>query len=345
MDHEPLTYAASGVDPEVAERAVRGFAGAVARTHDERVLGGIGGFGGMFRAQFQDMESPVLVSSIDGVGTKTAVAAMAGDFSQLGYDIVNHCVNDILCQGAQPLFFLDYFGCSRLDPVVIDQVVSSAAAACRDAGCALLGGETAEMPGVYVDGEIDVVGAIVGVVESARRLPRSDPRSGDKLIGVASDGLHTNGYTLARQALFSVAGHSISDQLEGMEGTLGQELLKPHRTYLSSVWPLLAQESVLAAAHITGGGIAGNLVRVIPSNLQAVVETMTWNPPTIFQHIQRDGGIESAEMFRTFNMGIGMILVVDQDAAGEIVQALNESGEHAAEIGQLRNGPHDVQLV
>ncbi|MGE3127002.1 MAG: phosphoribosylformylglycinamidine cyclo-ligase [Fimbriimonadaceae bacterium] len=345
MEPDSLTYAASGVDPEVAERAVRGFAGAVEATHDERVLGGIGGFGGMFAAQFPDIESPVLVSSIDGVGTKTVVAAMAGDFSQIGYDIVNHCVNDILCQGARPLFFLDYFGCSRLDPVVIDQVVNSAAAACSESGCALLGGETAEMPGVYMDGEIDVVGAIVGVVDRSKRLPREKPRPGAKLVGIASDGLHTNGYTLARQALFSVAGRSISDEVEGLDGTLGQALLKPHRSYLRSVLPLLSEPGVLGAAHITGGGIAGNLVRVIPSSLQAVVETSAWNPPAIFQQIQRDGTIETAEMFRAFNMGIGMILVVEQEVTSAVVSALQESGEHAAEIGQVHSGPHDVQLV
>jgi phosphoribosylformylglycinamidine cyclo-ligase len=343
---EPLTYSSAGVDIAAADQAVRGVGAAIAATHDERVLGGIGGFGGMFAAQFPGVERPVLVSSIDGVGTKTKVAAMVGDYSGIGADIVNHCVNDVLCQGARPLFFLDYFGCSRLDPVAFDAVVRGAADACGKVGCALIGGETAEMPGVYHDGEVDVVGAIVGVVDADKRLPRPRARPGDRLVGLASDGLHTNGYSLARRALFELGGRSVHDESPGGGESFGQALLRPHRCYFQSVWPLIDEDrGVYAAAHITGGGIAGNLVRAIPANTQAVVFRSSWEPPALFRAIQSAGRVPDDEMFRAFNMGIGMVLVVGHDHVADVVRRLNEAGEHAAEIGELRSGGQDVQLA
>jgi phosphoribosylformylglycinamidine cyclo-ligase len=346
MQERPLTYASAGVDVEAAERAVRGFSARVAATHDSRVLAGLGGFGGMFAAEFPGVAEPVLVSSVDGVGTKTRVAAMAGEYGQLGADIVHHCVNDILCQGAKPLFFLDYFGCARLDPVVLDLVVGSAAEACSGVGCALVGGETAEMPGVYSDGEFDIVGTIVGVVDRSRRLPRQKASAGDALIGLASSGLHTNGFTLARRALFEVGGLSVRDEPEALGEPVASALLRAHKCYLGSVGPLVDEEDgLLGIAHITGGGLEGNVVRAVPTSLQAIIETTAWSPPPIFRLIQEAGDISRNEMYRAFNMGVGMVLVVARDRAPEVLARLAEAGESAAEIGTLRNGPHDVQLV
>lgn len=346
MSEQPLTYRAAGVDIDEAQRALRAVTPSILATHNERVLAGIGGFGSLFSGLFPDLTHPVLVSSIDGVGTKTKVAAMAGDYSNLGRDIVNHCVNDILCQGARPLFFLDYFGCSRLKGLVFEQVVAGAAQACLEAGCAMVGGETAEMPGVYAEDEIDVVGAIVGVLDYEKRLPRSKVTEGDQLVGLASVGLHTNGFSLARRALFEVGGLSVRDACPGSDLMIGEELLKPHRCYYSSVYPLLeAYPGLKGMAHITGGGFFDNIPRVLPSNAQAVIERLSWEPLPIFRFIQQVGNIPDVEMYRTFNMGIGMVLVVEQDQAASVVAQLQESGEHAAVIGSVRSGSNDVQVV
>lgn len=346
MSDRVLTYAASGVDIEGAERALRGVTEKVKATHNPRVLGGIGGFGAMFQASFADMENPVLVSSVDGVGTKVKVANMAGNWSGIGRDIVNHSVNDILCQGAKPLFFLDYFGCSKLDPIIFDQVLSSAADACAEVECALIGGETAEMPGVYHDGEVDIVGCIVGVVDFEKRLPRPKPKEGDRIIGIASNGLHTNGYSLARRALFEVGGLSVKDTIPGTNTQYCDALLEPHRCYFNSVYQVLQEfTGVYGIAHITGGGIPGNLIRAIPSGLQAIVHKRHWEPPTLFRVIQSIGNISDEEMYAAFNMGIGMVIVVSHEQSDDVVTRLTDLGEHAAEIGKLRAGSHDVQLV
>ena len=346
MPEEALTYRASGVDIDEAQRALRGVAERIRATHGENVIGGIGGFGGLFRGSFPGMEQPILVSSIDGVGTKTKVAAMAGSFGGLGHDIVNHCVNDILCQGARPLFFLDYFGTSKLSGSVFNEVLNGMAEACSQVGMALIGGETAEMPGVYHDDEVDVVGAIVGVVDLEKRLPRQKSKSGDALIGIASDGLHSNGFSLARRALFEIGGLSVRDPVPGLSTAIGEELLRPHRCYFKSVFPLIEEGSgVFAVAHITGGGIHDNLIRVLPSDTQAVIERRSWMPLPIFQLIQEVGKIDEPEMYRAFNMGIGMILVVDRDSVAGVVQLLNQAGEAAAVIGYLQRGSQDVQVV
>ncbi|MBS1709691.1 MAG: phosphoribosylformylglycinamidine cyclo-ligase [Armatimonadetes bacterium] len=347
MSDEALTYASAGVDIEQAEQSLRGVTEAIKQTHGDNVVGGIGSFGAMYNASFGDMARPILVSSIDGVGTKTKIAAMVGDYSGIGHDIVNHCVNDILCQGAKPLFFLDYFGCSRLDAAAFHQVVTGAADACKAVGCSLVGGETAEMPGVYVDGEIDVVGSIVGVVDSARRLPRPKAKAGDKLVGIASNGLHTNGYSLARRAFFEVGGLSVRDPLPDGDGeTIGEALLRPHLSYFEAVYPLLQEtEAVFAAAHITGGGIYGNLPRVLPSDLNATIYRSNWTPLPVFTAIQVLGQVPDVEMYRTFNMGIGMVLVVDSESVPMVLGHLNTAGVHAAEIGDLQDGTADVQIV
>lgn len=346
MSDQPLTYRDSGVNIEEATLALKRVYPAIQATHTDRTLGGVGGFGGLFDASFTEMNRPVLVSSIDGVGTKTKLAAKVGQYRGLGHDIVHHSSNDILCQGARPLFFMDYFGCSRLDPEAFTQVVEGAAEACRDLGCALIGGETAEMPGVYVDDEIDIVGSIVGVVEFDKRLPSGRMADGDAVIGLASSGLHTNGFSLARRALFDVGGLSVSDRVPGLETTIGEELLRPHRSYVNAVWPLLQDAAdVLAIAHVTGGGLLDNLPRVMASPVQAVIERRSWTPLPIFKLIQDSGGISDQEMFRTFNMGIGMVLFVAKDSAPGILQRLHQAGEMAAIIGETQRGPHDVQIV
>lgn len=343
---DSLTYRQAGVDIDEASRALRAVAGDLKATYTDRVVGGVGGFGSLFKGSFPELENPLLVSSIDGVGTKTKVAAMVGSFDNLGRDLVNHCVNDILCQGAKPLFFLDYFGCSRLSGLVFEEVVRGMASACTDAGCALVGGETAEMPGVYNEDEVDLVGTIVGIVDASRKLPRGKMEPGAAIIGLASDGLHTNGYTLARRALFEIGGLSVRDQVPSLGVSLAEELLRPHRSYLHSVHPLIQDtESVFAIAHVTGGGLYDNLPRVMPSDTRAVIERRSWTVPPIFRFIQEMGGIPEQEMFRTFNMGIGMVLFVARESGPAIVQRLHQAGESAAIIGEIQSGPHDVQIA
>lgn len=346
MPEDPLTYRSAGVDIDEAGRALRSVVGQIQGTYTDSVVAGVGGFGGLFRAEFPGYERPLLVSSIDGIGTKTKVAAMVGDYSGLGKDIVNHCVNDILCQGARPLFFMDYFATSRLTGQVFEAVLLSLSEACTELGVALIGGETAEMPGVYVEDEIDLVGSIVGVAEHERKLPRGNPVPGAAVVGIASVGLHTNGFSLARRALFELGGLSVRDAVPGLDTTIGEELLRPHRCYLKSVFPLIQEVlGIYGVAHITGGGLYDNLPRVIPSDLQAVLERRAWTTLPIFRLIQQVGGIPDQEMYRAFNMGIGMALIVDKDVASAVVQRLNQAGEAAAIIGELQKGSHDVQII
>lgn len=343
---ESPTYRDAGVDIDEAQRTLRAVVPTIQATYNDNVVAGVGGFGGLFRASFPDCENPILVSSIDGVGTKTKVAAMVGWHEGLGHDIVNHCINDILCQGARPLFFLDYFGTARLQSAQFESVIRGMVAACQESGVALIGGETAEMPGVYHDDEVDVVGAIVGVVDAGRKLPRGKPTGGDAIIGVASNGLHTNGFSLARRALLEIGGLSVRDEVPGLGRTLGEELLTPHRCYYRSIYPLLQElPQIYALAHITGGGIYENLPRVLPSDYQAIIERRSWSPLPVFNLIQDTGGIADVEMFRTFNMGIGLVLLVDKEFAAAVVQRINESGEAAAIIGSVQKGPNDVQII
>jgi phosphoribosylformylglycinamidine cyclo-ligase len=345
MPEEALTYRDAGVDIDEAHRALRAVLPDIRATYNDKVVAGVGGFGGLFDGNFHESR-PILVSSIDGVGTKTKVAAMVGDYSGLGCDIVNHCVNDILCQGARPLFFMDYFGTGRLHGVTFEPIVRGIAQACASVGMVLLGGETAELPGVYVEDELDVVGSIVGVVDAERKLPRPKPKPGDALIGLASNGLHTNGFSLARRALFDVRNHSVRDLVPGTEQTIGEALLAPHRCYFNAVYPLIQEFSgIYGMAHITGGGIYDNLPRALPSDIQAVIEKRSWTPLPIFHLISDSAKISEPEMYRTFNMGIGAVLVCDRAIADEVVARLNAAGEMAAEIGTLQNGGNEVQLV
>jgi phosphoribosylformylglycinamidine cyclo-ligase len=343
---EQTTYLSAGVNIDEAQRALRSVSREVQSTYKEGVLGGIGGFGSLVRASFPNLTDPVLVSSIDGVGTKTKVAAMVGKFDGLGFDIVHHCTNDILCQGAAPLFFLDYFGTSRLSGLTFETILRSMAQACQGVGASLVGGETAEMPGVYHDDEIDLVGTIVGVVDYEKRYPRQKSRPGDLLIGLASDGLHTNGYSLARRVFFELRNMSCRDHLDGFELPIGEELLRPHRCYFDSVYPLLQEsDAVHALAHITGGGLYDNIPRVLSTDSQAVIERQAWVVPDIFRVIQAMGNVADSDMFRTFNMGIGMVLIVDRDAAPSIVSRLKEAGESATVIGEITSGSAEVTII
>jgi phosphoribosylformylglycinamidine cyclo-ligase len=339
------TYAAAGVNIDAGNEAVLRMKEHVRSTFTPNVLADVGSFGGMFALDKNAVKEPVLVSSIDGVGTKLKIAQMMGKHDTIGRDLVWHCVNDILVQGARPLFFLDYFGTGRLEPQVAADVVKGLAEGCRSVGCALVGGETAEMPGMYQDGEYDLAGCIVGLVDRGRILDGSRVAPGDALIGVASDGLHTNGYSLARHVLFERAGLTVERYMPDFGKTLGEELLAPHRCYANAVLPLLDEFDVHAMAHITGGGFYDNIPRVLPADCQALVERRTWTPPRIFQLIQELGNVPDVEMYRTLNMGIGFVLIVPAEQAPYISERLIASGEQAALIGTVVKGSHEVQVI
>jgi phosphoribosylformylglycinamidine cyclo-ligase len=332
-----LNYRDAGVDLDAAERAKGRLAELVASTRDENTLSELGLFGGLY-AMPSGVSRPVLVSSADGVGTKLKVAFLAGRHDTVGHDLVNHCVNDILVQGARPLFFLDYLAAGEMDEDVVPEVVRGVALGCRENGCALLGGETAQMPGFYARGEYDLAGFIVGVVELDRVLDGSRVRAGDALIAVASNGLHTNGYTLARRIVFEEMRLGIDDELPALGETVADALLSIHRSYLRSLHPLLDGEAVHALAHITGGGIPGNLPRVLPEGLGAVVERDSWTPPALFQLLRGAGRVAQEEMDRVFNMGVGMIVVTDAAHAEQTVRALLDAGEHAWVLGSIEPG-------
>jgi len=330
-----LSYAATGVSIDAGNRAVDLMRNAVRSTYGPEVLAGIGAFGGLYdAAALTHMEEPVLVASTDGVGTKVKLAAQAGRYASIGQDIVNHCINDILVQGARPLFFLDYFATSHLIPEVVAQIVEGIAVACKAANCALLAGETAEMPGVYAPDEFDVAGTIVGVVERQHILPRPNIQAGDALLGLASSGPHTNGYSLIRSLFQDVSLETVFPEL-GLP--LGEALLAVHRSYLSTLWPALQAEdsSIKALAHLTGGGFIENIPRILPPGLGARVRLGSWPVPPLFGLIQRRGDVGDAEMFRTFNMGIGMVVVVAADQAEAVQQQL---GGDCWRIGEVVPG-------
>ena len=329
--NRPLTYKDAGVDLDAAARAKRSLARLVDAAGDENALSGLGGFGGLYAVP-GGMAEPVLVASADGVGTKLKVAFAAGRHDTVGQDLVNHCVNDILVQGARPLFFLDYLAAGALDERVVPAVVGGVARACRANSCTLLGGETAEMPDFYARGEYDLAGFVVGVVERARILDGSAVRAGDRLIGLRSSGLHTNGFTLARTIVFERMGLGIGDRFPGGEATVEQVLLRVHRSYLETVQPLLAHGAVHAMAHVTGGGIEGNLPRVLPEGLSARVDCRSWTPPGVFRQLGRAGDVAPGEMYRVFNMGVGMILVVPPEHEEGVLGAVGNEGWRLGEV-------------
>jgi phosphoribosylformylglycinamidine cyclo-ligase len=341
-----MDYKQSGVDIDAGNEVVRRIRSLARATFTPGVLSEIGSFGGLFQLGPAAVQDPVLVASADGVGTKLRVAFMAGVHTSIGIDLVNHCVNDILVQGAEPLFFLDYLATGRLDPNTAVQIVEGLADACRSNGCALLGGETAEMPGFYADGEYDVAGFIVGVVARDRMIDGRTIRAGDALIGLPSSGLHTNGYSLARRIAFDAAGLRVDSQVPELRQTIGEALLVPHRSYLPVVRPLLGDQIVKGMAHITGGGITDNLPRILPAGTHAAIDRSAWQPPAIFQWLQRTGNVPEADMLRTFNMGLGLILACAPDNERPLLERLAASGETGAvRIGEIRAGGEGVSYV
>lgn len=343
MEGDPLSYRAAGVDREAAQRAKQRIQELVRNATTELVVANPGGFGGLFRVP-NGYASPLLVASADGVGTKLKVASLAGRHTGVGADIVNHCADDILVEGARPLFFLDYIGMGRLEPGIIEQVVEGIAGACRENGCALLGGETAEMPDFYSPGEYDLAGFIVGVVDEQGRPGAHRVRVGDVLVALASDGFHTNGYSLLRRLFFDRLGLGVGDRYPGLDGTIGEVLLRPHRSYVPHVLPLIEDGAVEAVAHITGGGIPENLDRVVPDGTTAVVDTGSWTPPVEFRTVAEAGNVARDEMFRTFNMGVGMMLVVRPQQAATVTDRISAGGVHAWVAGSIREGTAKVVI-
>jgi phosphoribosylformylglycinamidine cyclo-ligase len=330
-------YAQAGVDVDLGNAVKSRIHNRVKVTHGPEVLGKVGGFGGLFRPDFRGMREPVLVSSVDGVGTKLKIAFATGRHDTVGQDLVNHCVNDIAVIGARPLFFLDYIGAERLEPPVFEQILKGFTKACKEAGCALIGGETAQMPGMYQRGEYDLAGTIVGVVDRKKMIDGSRIKPGDVVLGIASNGLHTNGYSLARKILFETMGLTPDSKLAGIKGTLADELLKVHRNYQ----PLLAAAPagiIKGLAHITGGGLVDNFPRVLPKTCDAVICTGSWKRPPVFRILQEAGNVPESEMFQVFNMGIGMAVVVDRKAAPAL------GAKHFKKIGRIEEGTGIVRL-
>jgi phosphoribosylformylglycinamidine cyclo-ligase len=336
-----MDYKQSGVDIEAGNEVVRRIRALARSTFTPAVLSDIGSFGGLFRLP-QGITDPVLVASADGVGTKLKVAFLAGSHGTVGVDLVNHCVNDILVQGASPLFFLDYLATGSLRPDVAERIIGGMARACRDNGCALLGGETAEMPGFYQDGEYDLAGFIVGIVERARLVDGSRIAAGDALIALPSSGLHTNGYSLARRIVFDRLALTVDAFVADVGRTVGEALLEPHRSYLRAIEPLLHAGLVKGMAHITGGGITDNLPRILPQDLAAHVETRSWSVPPIFEWLRRSGQIPVDDMRRTFNMGVGLIVACATTDARRVLDLLEQAGERPWVIGQVAAGDREV---
>jgi phosphoribosylformylglycinamidine cyclo-ligase len=340
------TYEEAGVSISAGEEAVSRIAAKVRSTFRPEVIGDIGGFGGLFGFDGDRYRQPVLVSSTDGVGTKALIAQTIGQFTTIGVDLVAMCVDDIVCQGAEPLFFLDYIAVGKLDPDHIEQLVEGVAEGCRQAGCALIGGEMAEHPGAMEPGEFDLVGFAVGVVERDRLITGANVAVGDALIGLPSPNLRSNGYSLARRVLLERGGRSLDDPaFDGAHHTLGEELLSPSVIYAPAVRSLLGAVDVRAVAHITGGGIPGNLTRMLPASCDAVVERRSWESPRIFTEIQRLGAIDDDEMAKVFNLGIGMVVVVPRRDAFKALDLLRRQGHRAVEIGEVVEGRGEVELV
>ena len=326
-----MDYKTAGVDISAGEEFVRLIKPQVRQTFTGGVMTDIGAFGGFFQPDFSAYDNPVLVSSIDGVGTKLKVAAEMARYETIGACLVNHCVNDILVCGAKPLFFLDYYACGKLKPVMAADIVKGMVAACRENSCALIGGETAEMPGVYAEDDFDLAGTIVGVVDREQIVNGARISQGDILIGLPSTGLHTNGYSLARRVLEG----KLHDTAEGLNGTIGDELLNVHRSYLPVIEPLLGSEELHGMSHITGGGLMGNTMRIMPEGLTLGVEWNSWPEPVIFDIIRKEGRVPEEDMRRTFNLGVGLVMVVSKTGADRIMEDLKSNDENAYIIGQV----------
>ncbi|MFY9570251.1 MAG: phosphoribosylformylglycinamidine cyclo-ligase [Blastocatellia bacterium] len=341
---EQISYRDAGVDIDAANDAKDRIKLLARATFTPNVMTEIGSFGGMFRADFSQMKEPVLVSSADGVGTKLRVAFMTGTHDTVGYDLVCHCVNDILVQGARPLFFLDYIASGRLVPQTIASLVEGLARGCKEAGCALIGGETAEMPGFYAESEYDVAGFIVGVVDRALIIDGSRIHSGDVMIGLPSVGLHTNGYSLARKLVFEVGGYALDTQIEELGCTAAQELLKPHRSYLRGLDGLLESGVIKGLAHITGGGLLENIPRILPEGTAAQIDAGSWPILPVFELLTRIGNVPVREMYRTFNMGIGMVVITAAENAGMVRDHFDKTSEAHFDIGRIVSGPRTTTI-
>ena len=343
---EKNSYKDAGVDIEAGELAVKKMKNYVHETYNFNCLTELGSFGGLFRLSTENMKEPVLVSSIDGVGTKVKIASMMNKYDTVGQDIVNHCINDILVQGATPLFFMDYYATSKLDPEIASEIVKGMSIAAKIAGCAILGGETAEMPGVYKDGEFDIAGAIVGIVDKKNIIDGSKIKSGQVLIGLGSSGPHTNGYSLIRKLLFEDKHYSVNDKPENLLGeSVGEALLKPHKSYLNSVLSIMKNFNIKGMAHITGGGFYSNIKRILPSNVGVKIISSAWDTLPIFDFIQKTGKISNEEMHRAFNMGIGMVLFVNSDDAVDILELAKNMKENAYIIGKVADSENSYVEV
>jgi phosphoribosylformylglycinamidine cyclo-ligase len=335
MKKKTVTYKDAGVDLNVSDKMKAGIGRKVRSTFSSRVLSDIGLFGGLFDIAKTGMRHPILVTSVDGVGTKTKIAAMMRVHSTVGQDIVAHCANDIAVQGAKPLFFLDYIGCSKLTGQLGLQIIEGVVRGCKRAGCSLLGGETAEMPGVYSGGDYDLVGVITGIVDKGKIIDGRKVRAGDVVIGLPSSGLHTNGYSLARKIFFEVAGFKPTKRLPELSCSVGEELLKVHRDYSRVLLGLIRKFDIHAAAHITGGGFPGNIPRVLPEGLGVVIDKRAWEPLPVFKVIQGIGNVPDEEMYRTFNMGIGMVVIVAEKQAKDILRSLARNKLKSSTIGHV----------
>lgn len=339
-----LSYRDAGVNIDAANQAVEGIKDIVKKTFDDHVLQDIGSFGAMYQFETSGMEEPVLVSSVDGVGTKLKLAFMMNKHDTVGIDLVSHCVNDILVQGARPLFFLDYLAFGVLEPAVVVEVIRGLATGCRYAGCALIGGETAEMPGMYLKGEYDLAGTIVGVVDRKNIVDGSTVAAGDVVIGMRSSGLHTNGYSLARKVCFDIAGLTCDSPMPGTGRTVGEELLEPHRSYAKVMQVLMRVVKIKGMAHITGGGITENLPRSVPKGLGIEIDLNSWLVPPVFGFLKKAGNIADLEMLRTFNMGMGFLMIVSEQEAAKAVDVL-QAVEDPAIIGRIVEGPNEVHYA
>jgi phosphoribosylformylglycinamidine cyclo-ligase len=340
-DQNSISYSDAGVDIDAATRATDRIKELARRTFNQRTLSDIGSFGGMFDGAFPSLKQPVLVASADGVGTKLKIAFATGVHNTVGRDLVNHCVNDILVQGARPLFFLDYVATGKLSPEVVASVVEGVANGCRENGCVLLGGETAEMPGFYQEGEYDIAGFIVGVVDRERVIDGKTIAAGDVLLALPSAGLHTNGYSLARKLFFEVAGYAPDTRIDELGMTAGEALLLPHLSYLKPLDGLLDQGVIKGLAHITGGGLTDNIPRILPEGMAVKIDKGSWPIPALFELLRRLGNVSASEMYRTFNVGVGMVIVCSSSDAGRIKKHL---GETCYEIGEVVTGNREVLI-
>jgi phosphoribosylformylglycinamidine cyclo-ligase len=341
---KPVSYADAGVSIDNANIAVSKIREFAKSTFNPRTLTEIGSFGGMFDASFPELNQPILVASADGVGTKLKIAFQSGIHKTIGQDIVNHCVNDILVQGARPLFFMDYFATGKLAPEITADVVEGISIACKENGCVLLGGETAEMPGFYADGEYDLAGFIVGIVDRDKVIDGKNIAPDDVLLGLPSNGLHTNGYSLARKLLFEIGGFDVDTKLEETGETIAETLLKPHRSYYKQLAGLIDRKKIKGLAHITGGGFLDNIPRILPENVSVEIDRGTWEELPIFGVMQKLGNVEDHEMFRAFNMGIGMIVVCAAEEVSSIKKHFDEIDEKFFEIGRVVSGNKDVSI-